>query len=34
MNKRKLLRKLLASPSNARFDDVKGLVEALLDDGS
>lgn len=29
MNKRKLLRKLLASPNNARFDDVRSLVEAF-----
>ncbi len=29
MNKRKLLQKLLASPSNARFDDVRTLVEAF-----
>ncbi|MEO6808286.1 MAG: type II toxin-antitoxin system HicA family toxin [Isosphaeraceae bacterium] len=29
MNKRKLLRKLLASPNNARFDDVRVLIEAF-----
>lgn len=29
MNKRKLLQKLLVSPSNARFDDVRSLVEAF-----
>jgi len=29
VNKRKLLRKLLASPNNARFDDVRSLVEAF-----
>ena len=29
MNKRKLLRKLLASPSNARFDEVCSLLEAF-----
>ena len=29
MNKRKLLRKLLASPNNARFNDVRGLAEAF-----
>ena len=29
MNKRKLLKRLLAAPNNARFDDVRGLVEAF-----
>jgi len=29
LNKRKLLQKLLASPSNTRFDAVRGLVEAF-----
>ena len=29
MNKRKLLRKVLASPTNIRFDDMRGLVEAF-----
>lgn len=29
MNKRKLLKKLLASPNNVRFDDACGLVEAF-----
>ena len=29
MNKRKLLRKLLAAPNNSRFDDVRRLVEAF-----
>jgi predicted RNA binding protein YcfA (HicA-like mRNA interferase family) len=29
MNKRKLLKKLLASPANARFGDVCGLAEAF-----
>ncbi|HWE38497.1 MAG TPA: type II toxin-antitoxin system HicA family toxin [Isosphaeraceae bacterium] len=29
MNKKKLLRKLLASPNNVRFDDVRGLAEAF-----
>jgi predicted RNA binding protein YcfA (HicA-like mRNA interferase family) len=29
VNKRKLLKKLLASPCNARFDDVRGLAEAF-----
>ncbi len=29
MNKRKLLRKVLASPTNVRFDDMRGLVEAF-----
>jgi hypothetical protein len=29
VNKRKLLQRLLASPNNARFDDVRGLVEAF-----
>ncbi len=29
MNKRKFLRKLLASTNNARFDEVRGSVEAF-----
>ena len=29
MGKRKLLKKLLASPNNARFGDVRSLVEAF-----
>lgn len=29
MKKRKLLEKLLASPANARFDDVRQLAEAF-----
>jgi len=29
VNKRKLLQRLLASPNNARFSDVRGLVEAF-----
>lgn len=29
MNKRKLLKKLLASQANARFEDVRGLAEAF-----
>jgi len=29
VSKRKLLQKLLASPNNARFDDVRGLVGAF-----
>jgi predicted RNA binding protein YcfA (HicA-like mRNA interferase family) len=29
VNPKKVLRKLLASPSNARFDEVRGLVEAF-----
>jgi predicted RNA binding protein YcfA (HicA-like mRNA interferase family) len=29
MNKRKLLKKLLTSPNNARFDDVRSLIEAF-----
>lgn len=29
MNKKKLLRRLLASPNNARFDEVRGLAEAF-----
>lgn len=29
MNERKLLRRLLASPANARFDDVRRLAEAF-----
>ncbi len=29
MNKRKLLQKLLASHNNARFDEVRALVEAF-----
>jgi hypothetical protein len=29
MNKRKLLKKLLASPANARFDDVRDRAETV-----
>ncbi len=29
MNKKKLLRKLLSSPTNARFDEVRRLVDAF-----
>jgi hypothetical protein len=29
MNKKKLLRKVLASPSNVRFDEMIALVEAF-----
>jgi predicted RNA binding protein YcfA (HicA-like mRNA interferase family) len=29
VNERKLLRRLLASPTNARFEDVRSLIEAF-----